>query len=365
MTFFIRNVNVLAVAAWLIALPVFAAAPSAPADVAWKDLRKAATPPSPPREWSTRKPSDEELAGFNRERAGKALAAADQARTFYTAHAADKRAVEARTLEYNLLTAVVQLGDSSVTDRMIALQDQLANDPAVDEEQRLSMVLMAAKSALQGAGADPVAGMLKAKGVFLKAFAMFPSRAEPAAYLLQLAEMLQAYDHAEAAKEIVQRLDQDGTDDEIRKEARAQLAKFDRIGKPVDIAFTALDGRKIDVAQLKGKVVLIDYWATWCGPCIAGLPELQENYAKWQPKGFEIIGISLDNDEAALKTMVKERALTWPQFFDHENEGNRYATKYGITGIPTLWLIDKQGNLRHLNARSDLNGKIARLMAEE
>ncbi len=349
----------------LCALPAAAAEAPTPADTAWKELRKAATPPSPPREWSTQAPGDEELARFNQERAAKALTAADKAQSYYSNYPSDKRAAEARTLEYNLLTAVVQLGDASVTDRMIALQEQLANDPAIDEEQRLSMVLMAAKSALQGAGDDPTAGLLKAKGVFLKAYEMFPARVEPAAYLLQLAEMLLVYDQSEAAMDIVQRLDKEGTDDDIRKEAKAQRAKFDRIGKPVDIAFTAIDGRKIDVANLKGKVVLIDYWATWCGPCIAGLPELKENYAKWHPKGFEIVGISLDNDEEALKTMVKEREMTWPQFFDKENESNRYAERYGITGIPTLWLIDKQGKLRFLNARNDLEGKIARLMAEE
>lgn len=365
MNVILKSCHLLAVAVLLTATSAFAAEAPTPADTAWKELRKAATPPSPPREWSVQQPSEEELAKFNRERAGKALAAADLAKAFYGDFAGDKRAVEARTLEYNLLTAVVELGDSSVTDRMIALQDQLANDPAVDEEQRLSMVLMAAKSALRGAGDDPVAGLLKAKGVFLKAHELFPQRAEPAAYLLQLAEMLTVYDQADAAKDIMQRLDKDGIDEEIRKEAKAQLAKSDRLGKPVDIAFTAIDGRKIDVAQLKGKVVLIDYWATWCGPCIAGLPELLDNYTKWHPKGFEIVGISLDSDVEALKTMVKERALPWPQFFDKENEANRFAEQFGITGIPTLWLIDKQGKLRFLNARNDLAGKIAKLMAEE
>lgn len=143
------------------------------------------------------------------------------------------------------------------------------------------------------------------------------------------------------------------------------MAKLERIGKPVEIAFTAIDGRKVDLAGLKGKVVLIDYWATWCGPCIASLPELKESYTKWQPQGFEILGISLDSDLEALKAMVKEQAMPWPQFFDTENENNRYAEKFGITGIPTLWLIDKQGNLRYVNARSDLGGKIAKLMAEK
>lgn len=365
MNHFIRHLRRLTLALLLAALPASAAEEPTPADAAWKELRKAATPPSPPREWSTERPSDEELATFNRDRAAKALAAADKARAFYTDHAKDKRAVEARTLEYNLLTAVVQLGDASVTDRMIALQDQLTNDPAVDAEQRLSMLLMAAKGALQESGSDPATRLLKAKGIFLKAYEMFPARVEPAAYLLQVAELLLAYDQAEAARDIAQRLDKDGADEEVRKEARAQMAKVERIGKPVDIAFTAIDGRKVDLAGLKGKVVLIDYWATWCGPCIASLPELKESYTKWQPQGFEILGISLDSDLEALKAMVKEQAMPWPQFFDSENENNRYAEKFGITGIPTLWLIDKQGNLRYLDARSDLPGKIAKLMAEK
>jgi thiol-disulfide isomerase/thioredoxin len=194
---------------------------------------------------------------------------------------------------------------------------------------------------------------------------MFPDRAQPAAYLVQICEMLMVYDQADAAQESLRALDREGTDPEIREAARTQLAKFDRVGKPVEIAFTSLEGNKIDLADLKGKVVLIDYWATWCGPCIAGLPELLETYEEWHPKGFEILGISLDDDEAALKTMVEERGMKWPQFFDKENAGNRYADKYGITGIPTLWLIDKQGKLRYLNARHDLKGKIATLMAEK
>ena len=349
----------------VIALPACAAEEAPSADTAWRELQKASNPPAPPREWSSQRPSDEELSKFNRERAGKALAAADQAKAFQTGFPDDKRAGEARLLEYNLLTAVVQLGDASVTERMKALRQQLVADPAIDAEERLGLVLMAARDALQGAGSgDPVAGLLQARTHFEQAFEMFPKRAEPAAYLLQLSEMLLAYDQVEPAREVVAKLLKADLDEDIRKEAAGQLAKFERVGKPVEITFTALDGRKIDLAKMKGQVVLIDFWATWCGPCIAGLPELKEVYAKWQPKGFEILGISLDDDEEALATMVKEKDMPWPQFFDRENASNRYAEQYGITGIPTLWLIDKQGNLRYLNARQNMEAKVAKLMAE-
>lgn len=342
-----------------------AADDASPADVAWKAFQKAATPPSFPKEWSTKHPSNEELDAFNKERAGTALKAADKARDFYTDFPDDKRAPQARLEEYHLLTAVMQLGDSSVGDRMMAIQEKLADDPSVGDDERLMMVLTVAKSSLRGMADNPVPSLLKAKDSFLKAYEMFPKRAEPAAYLLQLGEMLLIYDQTDAAKEIFKRLDSEGADPDLRKQAQAQLAKFDRVGKPVEFAFTAVDGRKIDIADLKGKVVMIDFWATWCGPCIAGLPEVLETYHKWHDQGFEILGISLDNDEEALKKMVKEREMPWPQFFDHENESNRYAEKYGISGIPTLWLVDKEGNLRYLNARNDLEGKVAKLIAEK
>ena len=335
-------------------VPAFTADEVSPVDTAWKELRKAATPPSPPREWSTERPSDEALAKFNQSRATKALAAADKAKAFYGEYPADKRAAEARLMEYNLLTAVVQLGDSSVTDRMITLQAALADDPSIDEEERLGMVLMAAKSALQGATSDdPVPGMLKAKGVFLKAFTLFPKRAEPAAYLLQLAEMLLAYDQPEAAQDIFRQLDKEGTDEEVRTAIKAQREKFDRLGKPVEIAFTAIDGRKVDVAALKGKVVMIDFWATWCGPCIGEMPNVKAAYQAHHERGFEVIGVSLDQDKATLQKGITAMGLPWPQLFDGGAWETLLAKKCAVRSIPSTFLIGKDGVLLATNLRGE------------
>jgi thiol-disulfide isomerase/thioredoxin len=136
-----------------------------------------------------------------------------------------------------------------------------------------------------------------------------------------------------------------------------------RVGEPLDLKFTAVDGREVDLAKLRGKVVLIDFWATWCGPCIGELPHVLEAYRKFHDKGFEIVGISFDQDKAALERLTKERGMTWPQYFDGKGWKNDFGVKYGIRGIPAMWLIDQQGKVATTNGRQDLAGQVEKLLA--
>lgn len=134
--------------------------------------------------------------------------------------------------------------------------------------------------------------------------------------------------------------------------------------KPLDLKFTAVDGSEVDMAKLRGKVVLIDYWATWCGPCVAELPNVLKAYEELHPQGFEIIGISLDQDKAKLESFVKERGMTWPQYFDGQGWGNALSTRYGIRSIPAMWLVDKKGMVVSTNARNGLTEAVKKLLAE-
>ena len=154
----------------------------------------------------------------------------------------------------------------------------------------------------------------------------------------------------------------DNGPNQIAQRAKGQLKNIEALGKPVEIAFTAIDGRKIDATKMKGKVVLIDFWATWCGPCTAELPNLKKTYAKYNNKGLEIIGISLDHSKAKLTNFIAKEEIPWPQQFDGLGWENKFAVKYGIRGIPTMWLINKQGILVDKNARATLDSKIEKLL---
>jgi thiol-disulfide isomerase/thioredoxin len=114
-----------------------------------------------------------------------------------------------------------------------------------------------------------------------------------------------------------------------------------------------LEGKPLSVASRKGKVVLIDFWATWCGPCVAELPNVLAAYKKYHDKGFEIIGISLDKDHDKLTSFIKEKDVTWPQYFDGQGWQNKVSTKYGINSIPATFLLDKDGKI----IASDLRGE--------
>ncbi len=171
---------------------------------------------------------------------------------------------------------------------------------------------------------------------------------------------------AEAA---INRLKDDFKDHAEMIQAASSMARLvDQLGMPVkgdvmELSFTDLEGRKVDLAALKGKVVLVDFWATWCGPCVGELPNVLKAYATYHDKGFEIIGISLDQEKDALASFVKENKMTWSQYFDSKGGENALANKFSIHTIPATFLIGKDGKVAATNLRGEaLEEKLAELL---
>jgi len=134
---------------------------------------------------------------------------------------------------------------------------------------------------------------------------------------------------------------------------------------PIPINEKGLDGKEISLDNYKGKVVLIDFWATWCGPCVHEIPNVKAAYEKYKDKGFEIIGISLDQDKAKLEAFIKEKNITWPQYFDGQGWKNKVSTAYGVKAIPATYLIGKDGKIVAKDIRgADLAPAIEKALAE-
>jgi len=135
--------------------------------------------------------------------------------------------------------------------------------------------------------------------------------------------------------------------------------------KPLDLKFTAIDGREVDVAKLRGKVLLIDFWASWCGPCMSDAPHVVATYEKLRERGFEIVGINLDEHKGLMDSAIRRTRMTWPHHHDGKGWQNEFAQRFGIRSIPATWLFDKQGKLREMGLRGqDLEARVENLLRE-
>ncbi len=160
------------------------------------------------------------------------------------------------------------------------------------------------------------------------------------------------------------------TDEKVKSVVSRFRGAARRLGLPgneITIVGKTVDGETFDFTSLRGKVVLVDFWATWCGPCIREFPNMKKMYSAYKPHGFEIVGISLDDDHEKLMNFIVERDLPWVIMHnaigeDADGWDDPNARYYGVSGIPTMIMVGRDGKVISTKARGP---ELEALLAKE
>jgi thiol-disulfide isomerase/thioredoxin len=339
-----------------------AAQPSDDAETRWSLIRISDKPPVPPAEWLEDAPTNDDVATFEKDSAAASLKLATLCEEFAQNFPDDERAERANVRALIAFKLAEKLGDESTKERYDALK------------RKLSPLSAEVEFVLDAAYAMHLSELLdyEVNGVDLDVFskevgqlsAAYPDQYDTGRMQLQLAQTQIASGQIERGTAGLKRVIESGTDEEFKEVARIVLSQAGRIGKPLALEFTDLKGRKVSLENYRGRVVMVDFWAMWCGPCVRALPKLRSLHRKLGREQFEILGINFDGDPKALATFVEKEKMNWPQYPGGEPGENDLGKEFNIHQWPTVWLVDKRGVLRDISGEMDAEKKIAELLNE-
>ena len=313
---------------------------------------------------NVRPASRKEMMAYMQDVAAVSLQAADK--ILAQVKPADPLHDPAAKMKLESLMMLGRFGDEKAAADMATYAATLTNSPSKDlaKEARRLVLVSEAQQILSSGDAKAAEGLVAKTAAMLAAD---PDDVQSAGLAMQLAGAFEQMPGGEAVAAAAYRsfgpAMAKSSNEQIQKMGEGFAGTLRRLslpGHPMEINGTLLNGKPFDQKTLAGKVVLVDFWATWCGPCVAEIPNVLEQYEKYHKDGFEVVGISLDQEREALEKFVTEQKLPWPILFE-EPKGDGWqhplATFYGISGIPTVVLIGRDGNVITLDARGEKLGE--------
>ena len=188
-----------------------------------------------------------------------------------------------------------------------------------------------------------------------------PAASDASEAMLQIAIANEFAGEDEAAEKWYTRLVKDFPESNAGKKGAGALRRLGSVGKVLPLKGTTMLGNKVALSQYKGQMVLIQYWATWCEPCLKDMDEIKELQAKYA-KQFAVLGVNLDNDAEQAKRFAKSEKLPWHNLYEPGGLDSRLAVEMGILTLPTLILVDEKGQVINRNIHAgELAGELRKL----
>lgn len=281
-------------------------------------------------------------------------------RAFLTAHADDARAFEARLRLVRLLSlrADMQEGASApreVSQLLAALEKSATPEQRKDVEfARISHTMRT----LRRPTAPQRDSLLAAVRRFQSAHPDDPRLAA------LLAEVATLFDLQPKTKQALLLDSQNlATDAELKTRIADDLRRVELLGQPIELRFKPASGGGFDVADYRGKVVLLVFFAGWSQPALEALDSIQSAAASFPKGAVQILGVSLDTKRERLVSIVEQKKITWPVACDGQAWESALVRPLGINALPTVWLLDREGRLRSLNALENTAPQVRQLLA--
>ncbi|HEV3416805.1 MAG TPA: TlpA disulfide reductase family protein [Pirellulales bacterium] len=310
--------------------------------------------------------SQDELNEFLTKSRKAIIAAADK---ILAAKTTDSIRLAAIKSKRNALGVLIKVGSPDIPKLLKDFLDQIKDDKQA-EVARLAKGL-GLKIRIAETGPDPIAGVKLWNDIKSELNAV-PTDSEMVMLAVEFASGLERGNPGCAPQVLpdisaILSKNKDAKIAELGKTFEGVARRLSLTGKPIEIAGTLLDGTKFDPASVQGKVVLVDFWATWCPPCREELPNVKQNYEKYHEKGFEVVGVSLDQSRDDLQKFIADEKIAWPILFPKDSKDQYWkhplAVYYGVNAIPCAILTNQKGEVVSLSARgAELTDKLAELL---
>lgn len=333
-------------------VPLMASSPEADAD--WRVIEQLDKGPA------TKPKTAQEAAEAARAHLARQLAAV---KAFQQKYPNDPRVFDARLRQAAIMAAQGKMAnDQKQVDEALRIYSELERDRSQPEEKRADVAFRRVALYIQSVHGEGARRRDSIVDAVEKYAARYPQDRRAARLLVEAATIC---DEVPARKRrLLESARQLSQDRDLNIRIADDLKRLDLLGKQLNLKFSTIQGREVDLSKLRGRVVALLFWQADSPQCLLWLRDFQQAVSRYSSGQVVVVTVSLDESRKKLEEVMKQGQINWLTNFDGKGWENAVARPLGINALPTLWMIDKKGVLRALNARDSYETWLRKLTTE-